>query len=209
MTDARAPRSFAAENKPIGIIVLAAGGSSRMGEPKQLLRFQNKTLLRRAVETAIESVYEPVVVVLGANFEKARAEIEDLPAEIVLNAHWQSGLSSSLKAGIENLQRIAPAAAACVVALADQPFVCAAHLNRLEEEFRQNNYLIVAARYHGTVGVPALFSRACFDDFRALAGDKGAKPVIAKHAAAMLAVDLPEAAFDLDTPEDLNSLFNP
>lgn len=76
-------------NKSIGIIVLAAGASRRMNQPKQLLRFQGKTLLRRAVLSAVESIYKPVTVVLGANFEKMKAEIEDLSAKIVFNEDWQ------------------------------------------------------------------------------------------------------------------------
>ena len=92
MIDPRNPRLSAAEN--LGIIVLAAGASGRMKEPKQLLEFEGKTLLRRAVETAVESVYKPVVVVLGANFEKIKTGIEDLPVDICFNEDWQSGLSS-------------------------------------------------------------------------------------------------------------------
>ena len=95
------------DNQPIGIIVLAAGASRRMNEPKQLLLFEGKTLLRRAVETAVESIYQPIIVVLGANVEKMRLEIEDLPVELVFNQDWQRGLSSSIKIGLEMLLRIA------------------------------------------------------------------------------------------------------
>ena len=190
----------------IGIIMLAAGASSRMNEPKQLLMFQGKTLLHRAVETAVESIYQPVVVVLGANFEKTRAEIEDLPVEIVFNENWQSGLSSSIKTGIENLLQFAPDAGAVVVALADQPFVTSTHLNLFADEFYRSNKLVVAAEYNETVGVPALFAREVFADFQMLSGDKGAKPIIEKHGNSLLTIDLPEAAFDIDTPFDLGFL---
>ena len=190
-------------NNSIGIIVLAAGASGRMKEPKQLLEFDGKTLLRRAVETAVQSIYEPVIVVLGAHFEKMKTEIEDLPIEICFNEDWQSGLSSSIKTGIENLLQIAPDIAACVITLADQPFVTANHLNLFAEKFFQTNSSIIAAEYNETLGVPALFSREIFDDLSELSGDKGAKTVIEKHQDKLSTVNLPEAAFDIDTPQDL------
>jgi molybdenum cofactor cytidylyltransferase len=195
-----------AENNSIGIIVLAAGASSRMKKPKQLLQFEGKSLLKRAVETAIDSIYQPVIVVLGANFELTKAEIEDLPVEIVHNGDWQSGLSSSIKTAIENLLKIAPNIAACVIALADQPFITATHLNLFAETFPQSDDLIIAAEYNGTIGVPAIFSREVFDDFNELLGDKGAKPIMKKYRDRLTTIDLPEAAFDIDTPQDFQSL---
>ena len=193
-------------NKSIGIIVLAAGASTRMNQPKQLLQFEGKTLLRRAVETVIESNYKPVVVVLGANFERTKAEIEDLGVEIILNNDWQSGLSSSIKIGIEKLLEIAPGIAAVVIMLADQPFVTSNHLNLFAEKFYQSNSTVIAAEYNQTTGVPALFSREVFDDFNKLSGDKGAKMIIEKHYESLTTIMLPEAAFDIDTPHDFINL---
>ena len=200
------PRVEAGKNKPIGIIVLAAGASRRMKEPKQLLRFQGRTLLRRAAQTALESIYHPVVVVLGANFEPSKAEIEDLAVEIVFNKNWQCGLSSSIKAGVENLLQIAPDAAAVVITLADQPLVTALHLNLFAEKFEQSRNAVIAAEYNKTLGVPALFAREIFNDLGKLPGDKGAKPLIEKHRPSLSTIALPEAAFDIDTPQDYASL---
>ena len=202
----RNPRLSAAKNNPTGIIVLAAGASLRMNEPKQLLKFEGTTLLRRAAQTAVESVYRPVVVVLGANFEKTKAEIEDLPVEIVFNEDWQSGLGSSIKTGIENLLEIAPDAAALVITLADQPLVTAQHLNLFAEKFEQAHSAVIAAEYNQTRGVPALFAREVFDDLCRLPGDKGAKPVIEKHRRSLSTIALPDAAFDIDTPQDFLNL---
>ncbi len=193
-------------NKPIGIIVLAAGASRRMNEPKQLLQFEGKTLLRRAVETAFQSIYKPVVVVLGANFEKMRAEIEDLPVEIVFNKDWQSGLSSSIKIGLEHLLKIAPNIAAAMITLADQPFVTAKHLELFAERFDHSNDLIIAAAYNKTHGVPALFASEVFVDFKKLSGDKGAKMIMEKYRERLSTIILPEAEFDIDTPQDFANL---
>lgn len=197
------PRVEAAENKPIGIIILAAGASRRMREPKQLLEIDGKTLLRRATETALESSCDRTIVVLGANFEKTSAEIEDLPVEIVHNENWENGLSSSIKAGIERLNEILPFAGALLM-LADQPFITAEHLNLLAEKYRDlhSTNQIIAAAYDQTIGVPALFSAAFFDDLVTLSGDEGAKAVIKKHRALVSILNLPEAAFDIDTPQD-------
>lgn len=190
-------------NKQIGIIILAAGASRRMQEPKQLLEFEGKTFLRRAALAAIESVCKPVVIVLGANFEKTKAEIKDLPVEICFNENWESGLSSSIKTGIENLLEIEPDISAAMMTLADQPFVTAHHINRFAEKFYQSKSAMIAAEYNDTIGVPALFAREVFDDFFELSGDKGAKLILEKRREALETIELPEAAFDIDTPQDL------
>ncbi len=193
-------------NKQIGIIVLAAGSSRRMKEPKQLLKFEGKTLLRRTVETAIESICKPVVVVLGANFEKTNSEIKDLPIEICFNEKWQSGLSSSIKTGIENLQIIEPDISAVIITLADQPFVTATHISHFAEKFYQSESATIAAEYNGTIGVPALFAREVFDDFFELSGDTGAKSILEKRRETLETIKLPEAALDVDTPQDFINL---
>ncbi len=194
------------DNQPIGIIVLAAGASRRMNEPKQLLQFEGKTLLRRAVETAIESIYQPVIVVLGANFEGTKAAIGDLPVEIVFNQDWQRGLSSSIKSGLETLLRIAPNTAAVMMTLADQPFVTFKHLNSFAEMFHRSNDLIIAAEYNSTIGVPALFARDVLADFNELSGDKGARSILENYRQSLATIKLPEAAFDIDTPKDFLKL---
>lgn len=193
-------------DQSIGIIVLAAGASVRMNAPKQLLQFEGKSLLRRAAETALQSIYKPVVVVLGANFEKIRTEIEDLPVEIVFNKDWPSGLSSSIKTGIENLLKIAPNVAAVMITLADQPFVTANHINLFAEQFYQSDNLIIAADYNQTRGVPALFASEVFADFNELSGDKGAKIIMKTRREKLSTINLPEAAFDIDTPQDFAKL---
>lgn len=192
-------------NKSIGIVVLAAGASSRMHEPKQLLLFEGKTLLRRAVETAIETNCGAVVAVLGANYEKTSAEIANLNANICYNADWQSGLSSSLKIGLAKLLEIRPNLDAFIVSLADQPFVTARHLQCFINKFQKNNP-IVAAKYGEIIGVPALFGKEIFDEFASISGDKGAKMLIEKYRSTLETVDLPEAAFDVDTKEDYLNL---
>ncbi len=202
----RRPRKSAVKLKNIGIIVLAAGASSRMNQPKQLLEFEGETLLRRAVLTAIESVCKPVIVVLGANFEKTKQEVEDLDVVICFNENWQTGLSSSIKIGLEKLLEIVPKIDAVMITLADQPFVTANHINSFAEKFHQSKCAIIAAKYNGTIGVPALFARGIFADFAEIYGNKGAKAILERRRDDLEIIDLPEAAFDIDTARDYFNL---
>jgi molybdenum cofactor cytidylyltransferase len=189
----------------IGGILLAAGGSSRMGQPKQLLQFNGKTLLRHAAEAMAASICDPIVVVLGAETAKSAAEIEGLSVFQCFNENWKSGMSSSIKVGIAKLVKIAPEIDAVLISLCDQPFVTAEMLNRFGEKFAASDASVVAAKYNGVAGVPALFSRELFDELSRLEGDKGARELIRSHSD-IATVDLPEAAFDIDIPDDASKL---
>jgi molybdenum cofactor cytidylyltransferase len=194
-----------AENMPrIGGILLAAGGSSRMGRPKQLLVYDGKTLLRRAAETLIASTCDPVVVVLGAEFENAKNEIEDLSVQTVLNENWQLGMSSSIKTGLEHLLQVQPDISAIVITLCDQPNIASSHIDQLTTKFCKTGSEIVAAGYNGIVGVPALFSRNLFDELSKLEGDQGARALI-RNRENVVMIYLKEAAVDLDVPQDLEA----
>lgn len=187
----------------VGGILLAAGGSSRLGRPKQLLKFEGKTLIRRAAEALVDSECEPIVAVLGAELESSKAEIADLGINVCVNELWQSGMSSSIKAGQQELLKIEPDLAAVVITLCDQPHILSDHLDALIDSFRERHNSIVAARYGDTVGVPALFSREMFPDLLELSGDKGARQLIHSHPDRVESIHMPEAAFDVDTPADL------
>lgn len=188
----------------IGIIILAAGGSSRMnGQPKQLLKFEGKTLVRRAAKTALKTGC-PTIVVLGANADEAKKEIRDLPLETVVNKNWAAGIGESIKTGLSALLGENPSAV--VVMLCDQPFVTAKTLNHLIEKHKQTGAPVVASHYNETLGVPALFARELFGELSNLAGDAGAKAIIKKHAAQAVQTPAPEAAFDVDTQADFQKL---
>lgn len=195
----------------IGIIVLAAGASSRMGEPKQLLKFKGETLLKRAVLTALESVCRPVIVVLGSNASALREEIEGTGALVCFNQAWSEGMSSSIRCGLQTLEAIATNnIEAAILMLCDQPFVTNGVIGRLVNAYQETRALIVASEYEAagekTFGVPALFSRALFAELMELRGAEGAKRIIARHNAKAITIAVPEAAFDVDTPEDYRAL---
>jgi molybdenum cofactor cytidylyltransferase len=190
----------------IGIVVLAAGGSRRMeGEPKQLLEFEGRSLIRRAAETALAFAPGIVCVVLGAGAERSRAEIADLPLDIVINIDWRQGIGSSIKTGIAGLLEFAPDIDAAIITLCDQPLVTPAALRRLSEAYAKTSAPVVAAEYEGTVGVPALFSSALFGRLLELKGDTGAKTII-RNSPVVEKISMPEAALDIDTKQDLQRL---
>lgn len=186
-------------------MLLAAGGSTRLGRPKQLVKFEGETLLRRAARSLTDSVYFPVVVVLGAEVDASAAEIEGLPVYSVVNEHWQEGMSSSIRAGLAKLLETEPELDGALISLCDQPKISGGMLNRFAAGFSDTNSAMIAAAYAGTAGVPALFSRRLFDELSKLEGDKGARQLI-RARGDVVTIDLPEAGVDIDTLADLDIL---
>jgi molybdenum cofactor cytidylyltransferase len=187
------------------VAVLAAGGSSRMGKTKQLLRIDGESLIRRAVRIALEARVGPVIVALGAEADRIRGEIEGLPIRIVLNAGWREGLASSLRAAVEAAGQARPAARGLLVLPADQPRLTAAHLRALDAAQRAGGAAIVASDYGDHRGPPALFAASQYAALRALCGDTGARELL--HGADVVTVAAPRGSgLDLDRPEDLDRL---
>lgn len=190
----------------IGGILLAAGGSSRFGSPKQLVEFDGKTLIRRAAKTLVDSKCYPIVVVLGAEIERSTAELVDLDLNACINKTWQAGMSTSIVAGLKFLLDREPNLDAVVITLCDQPFVRSDDLDKLIEAFRITRSPIVASLYDQTTGVPALFSKLIFDDLLALKGDKGAKGLI-NNSGQVTTVALSAAVLDIDEQTDIEMLW--
>ncbi len=190
----------------VGLILLAAGASRRMGQAKQLLRFGGATLLRHACQVALATAARPVIVVLGADHARCETEIADLPVERVLNPQWEQGMSGSLRAGLARLSDLAPAAAGVVVMLADQPAVQPGDVAALLAAWDPPHRPIAAAAYNGILGVPAVIGRALFAELAALQGQEGARALLLRHAGKTVAVAMPSAAQDVDTPDDYRRL---
>jgi molybdenum cofactor cytidylyltransferase len=186
------------------IVILAAGGSTRLGRPKQLLEFKGRTLIERAVETALAANCEFVTVVLGNNFAEIEARIERFPVRLCRNRSWKSGMASSIRAGIEDLEN--ENINAVVIMLCDQPLIESRHLRLLVEKFERTGKPLVASVYRDICGVPALFAREMFPELLNLEGDRGARRIIERHIGSVEKVPVPEAKFDIDTPADLEKL---
>jgi molybdenum cofactor cytidylyltransferase len=180
--------------------VLAAGGSSRLGRPKQLLLLEGEPLVRRAARAALEAGFAPVVVVVGARAAEVRVALEGLPVEVVENAGWEEGLSSSVRLGVERLGTVGVRAAALLGC--DQPHLTAGHLARLEEARLASGALVSASEYAGARGAPAVFDAALFPELAALGGDRGARPVIARDPSRVVGVPFPGGEVDVDHPAD-------
>lgn len=173
-----------------------------MGSPKQILRFEGQSLLRRTTLAALGAQCRPVIAVTGAHVEMVRRELDGLDVREAFNARWESGMASSIRTGIEALLRIDPATAAVILTVCDQPHVTAGVLAALADIYRRTDAPLVASSYGGSVGVPALFSRQLFRDLACIDGGGGAKQVIAAHAADARYLSFDCGAIDIDTPED-------
>ncbi|GAA4423962.1 hypothetical protein GCM10023188_03240 [Pontibacter saemangeumensis] len=190
----------------IGIVILAAGASSRMGKPKQELLYKGETLLQHAVKAAVSTSCEPVVVVLGANTEVRLPASDGKTVLTAINPKWQEGLSSSIRCGLSALLAAAPQAESVLFMVCDQPFVEAALLESLLHTKSAGRKGIVACQYKDTFGTPVLFDKAYFDELLYLRGKEGAKKLLFRHSEHVASVSFPLGAIDVDTPEDYAAL---
>lgn len=185
-------------------MILAAGRSSRLGVSKQLLEYEGEPLIRRAARSAFEAGINSVFVVLGADAANMSAALSGLPVTQVINDEWQSGIASSLRAGVKEI-RSCYRHDGILVTVVDQPFVTPTALARLIAAFDESHRLIASA-YSNTVGVPAIFGKEFFDDLENLEGDTGASSLLRERSAPVTTVALPEAELDIDTKADLPAI---
>ncbi|MDB5023498.1 MAG: hypothetical protein JWP78_1253 [Mucilaginibacter sp.] len=187
-------------------IILAAGGSKRLGKPKQLLHYKGKTLLEHTVYAARESSLQAVILVLGLDFESVINGIDTTGLHIIKNSDWQAGIASSIVSGINALYDIAPLPDAAILLVCDQPFVTSSLLDQLLATQRTTAKPIIASKYEDTIGTPALFHKSFFQQLLGLKGDSGAKKIMQQYPDALAAVPFPLGGIDIDTPDDYESL---
>ena len=188
-------------------IVLAAGASKRLGQPKQLVRYAGETLLERTIRAAREGGATPVMVVLGAHFEQIAVSIPRDAGIVVHNDAWKQGVSTSINAGLRALEAIDSQCGGVLLMTCDQPRVSGAHVRALLDAFgSRGGAEIVASGYAETCGVPAVFPRSLFAQLRELQGDQGARKIIADPPCRMVKVDFAGGEVDIDSPEDLAAL---
>ncbi len=189
------------EQPKVAAVVLAAGGSTRMGRTKQLLPLDGQPMVRRVVQAVCAAGLAQVVVVLGAQAEAISEALTDLPVEIVVNDAWAVGLSTSVRAGLAALRAEVQAA---LMVLADQPALSPDLLHRLVERYRASGAPIVAPAFGGQRGNPVLFDRRLFAELAAVEGDRGGRVLLRAHAAQVewVTVDDKAILLDIDTPDD-------
>lgn len=187
----------------IGIIILAAGASTRLGTPKQLLPHkQGHTLLSHTIQVALNSKCQPVIVVLGAYAERVRQQISHFPVQVIENPQWNQGMGASIRVGIQALSASPEEIEAVVLALCDQPFISDNIIEQLVDAYRLTSKKVVASDYAGTLGVPALFHNTLFSELMNLKEGAGAKQVIRKYNQDIFSIPFAKGAIDIDTSED-------
>ena len=185
----------------ISAIVLAAGTSSRMGEPKQMLKLGPTTLFQAVLDKVVRSRVNEVIVVLGSSADEIIRRSTLGRAKVVINGDFVEGMSSSLRAGLRALN---PESKAVLVVLADQPLLSEKTLNVMIEDYVRTRSPILAPKFRARRGNPVLFDRSLFSELQSLTGDRGAKSVVERHPDLLLEVPVEDegVVLDIDTRED-------
>lgn len=193
--------------KNTGIILLAAGNSTRMGSPKQLLLYQGKILLERIVDTSLQ-VFDnnKIIIVLGANHSEIAFQIKDKITLVSVNEEWESGMASSIKSGLQTLLNHFPEMERCFISVCDQPYLSSEVFIEMLKLADYSSKEIIAAEYAGTIGVPVLFSKKYFKKLLHLSGEQGAKKIIQQNMDDVNIFTFDEGAIDIDTPSDYENL---
>jgi len=190
----------------VAAVVLAAGGSTRFGQPKQLAIFRGEPFVRRVVAATNDAGCAPIVVVVGADAAQITSALAGLSVSIAEHPNWSNGPGSSIAVGVEHAASITADLDAMILLTCDQPFVNVAALRQLIQLRLDTGKPIVASAYAGTLGIPALFNRSCFVDLLQLTGDSGAKEIILGRLHDVAPFNFPAAAIDIDTAADYEKL---
>lgn len=194
--------------KSYGIVILAAGRSSRLGRPKQLLTYHQLSLVQHAARTALDTACGPVVVVTGAFQESVTSQLYGMPVELVFNPAWEEGMASSLRKGLDCIRLKHPETNGVIFMVCDQPFVTKSNLLCLIDIHEKTGKAIAASHYGGKDGTPAFFHHTYFHHLMELKGDNGARGLMAKYAADVESVPFEKGILDIDTLEDYEQLLN-
>jgi molybdenum cofactor cytidylyltransferase len=193
----------------IYILILAAGESSRMGTPKQLLKWKNTTLLGHAIETAQKLNTLKLIVVLGANYNLISTKINNYQVEVLVNESWEKGLGNSIAFGVNHLLKSDTNFDAVFIMLADQPLIDSSYLNKVLDTYEMGKRQIIATSYkEGKQGVPVLFDSTYFEELTQLNDDIGARRMLQKYSKNVLAINADNRVSDIDTLEDYKRLYN-
>jgi molybdenum cofactor cytidylyltransferase len=189
-----------------GIIILAAGNSSRMGEPKQLMTFKNKTFLQHIIGEAKNANLEPVICVTGYQSDLITKNITGMGVSIVYNELWREGMGSGISAGIK--QVLLSDVDSVILAVSDQPHVSSDLFQSMRALKDQSGKGIVASSYAGTLGTPVLFGKEYYDQLKSLSGNQGAKNIVKLNMPDVCSIGFEKGAVDIDTKEDYEKLIS-
>lgn len=190
------------------IIILAAGNSSRLGRPKQLLEYKETTLLKNTISEALKVENSFVILVTGSNNNLIEKELNSSEISIAFNSEWESGMSSSIIKGIQEVLYLNSDCESCILTVCDQPFVTSSVFENLMKESERAKKGIAASAYSETLGTPVLFHKKYFEELLELKGQEGAKKLIKKYAEDVASVLFEKGNIDIDTEEDYEKLIS-
>ena len=190
------------------IIILAAGNSTRLGRPKQMLQYKQSTLLKNTVSEALKVENSFVIVVTGSNHDLIEEELNSEEIHFIFNADWENGMASSIIKGIEKLLVLDSNCEQCILAVCDQPFVTNSVFENLIFESETTKKGIAASAYSETLGTPVLFHQKYFKELQELKGQEGAKKIIKKYIDDVVSVPFERGNIDIDTEEDYSKLIS-
>jgi len=190
------------DHRQLWTLILAAGGSNRLGHAKQLVKIHGQTLIQKCIEQVKNLNNNHFSIVLGAQAEQIKQVISEHQTQILMNPDWLKGLSSSIKFGIKAI----PEHFDILIILCDQYRIDQSDLNRLHSAWLQHPESLIAAQYENTIGVPAIIPQKYRQQLLQLNGNQGAKVILTKHQQNLIPIPIKNAAFDLDTQEDLKNL---
>ena len=191
-----------------GIIILAAGNSSRLGQPKQLLWYKDTTLLQHIIEEASVIKESVVIVVTGSNHELIEKEIDSSEIKTVFNRDWELGMSSSINTALNKALQLYPGIEKCIFAVCDQPFVSHSIFENLIDEYNKTGKGIIASSYAETLSTPVLFDKKHFNNLLDLKGQEGAKKIINRYLDDTASIFFEKGDIDIDTEDDYNKLIS-
>lgn len=191
----------------IGIIILAAGESARLGRPKQTLFYNGKSLVQHVADEARNAALDPVIVVTGAFEKEILDKLDSTGLQVIHNKNWKEGMASGIRSGLAALDA-AGGADAVIISVCDQPFLSTTLFNSLKESRFHTGKGIIASAYAGTLGVPVLFDKKYFTALEQVEESEGAKKLIHRFTDDLAHVDFEAGSIDIDTEEDYNLLLD-
>ena len=190
----------------IGVVILAAGPSSRLGYAKQLVEFRGKSLLQHAIDISDSLAFDTKVLILGARANEIEEKINRKNFEIAMNENWEEGMSTSIREGVLSSQDQKKDLDHLLILLSDQPFLSKEKIEELIHVQLESKSPATFSEYTGTIGVPAIFSSEVFSHLKRLKGDEGAKKLIYEKKFIFQTVKFEKGNFDVDTSEDVELL---
>ena len=185
---------------------MAAGSSSRLGKPKQLLPFRGTTLLQQTIDQAKTINVGPVVLVTGAYHDKIIEETNTQGLNVVHNDFWQDGMTSSIISGLKEAINLSPDIDAAIILMCDQPFLSSSVLLEMIEAYMSTGKEIIQCKYGDNYGPPVLFDQSLFASIMALNEKNGARSIIRQHPEKVAFVSFPDGCIDIDTEADFEKL---